>query len=144
MPSSRGSSQRNCISCISGIAAGFFTSEPPGKPNSPLAHLLLSRGPKIQFVGRRVTLGMSYVIAKLDQNVSWHSYLFTVSFLISIALPTLLVPMLYGFSRKTREQKVVEKQRTVRMIRQRANYMQWLMQKILSGTRYLKKRKKVH
>ena len=96
-------------------------------------------------MGQRVTLGMSYVIAKLDQNVSWHSYLFTISFLILITLPTLLASMLDGFSRKTREQKVVEKQRTVRMIRERANYMQWMMQKILSGARYKKKQaKKVH
>ena len=74
-------------------------------------------------------MGMSYVIAKWDQNVSWHSYLFTMSFLILIALPALLVPTLDGFSRKTREQKAFEKQRTVRMKRARANYMQWMMQK---------------
>ena len=36
MPSSRGSSlprDQACISCVSRIAGGFFTAEPPGKPN---------------------------------------------------------------------------------------------------------------
>ena len=35
MPSSKGSSQpsdQTCISCISCIAGGFFTAQPPGKP----------------------------------------------------------------------------------------------------------------
>ena len=44
MPSSRGSSRpgdRTCVSCSSCIAGGFFTAEPPGKPNSNIIYLLL-------------------------------------------------------------------------------------------------------
>ena len=33
MPSSRGSSQPRDRTCVSWIASGFFTTEPPGKPN---------------------------------------------------------------------------------------------------------------
>ena len=33
MPSSRGSSQPRDRICVSWIASGFFTTEPPGKPN---------------------------------------------------------------------------------------------------------------
>ena len=33
MPSSRGSSQPRDRACVSCIASGFFTTEPPGKPN---------------------------------------------------------------------------------------------------------------
>ena len=44
IPSSRGSSRprdRTCVSCSSCIAGGFFTAEPPGKPNNNIIYLLL-------------------------------------------------------------------------------------------------------